>query len=88
MTRNWILHTKDGNKVITEAEAIQNAAEQEAAGIRPVFAWYDHRTGEHVTPPGWLVWSTYQDGAGVVYKRETDGKPVVVTGWQADFVAV
>ena len=34
--RNFVLHTKDGNKVITESEAIQNALDQEQQGIEPM----------------------------------------------------
>ena len=82
---NYILHLKGGNRLVTEAEAIQEAERQEKAGTVPHYAWRDYKTGEPITPPGWLVWSTYADGCGVVYRR-SDRKMVLVTGWQGDFV--
>ena len=84
--RSFIIHRHDGrNQLIKEAEAIQNAQEQERDGVKPMYSYLDPRTRERITPPGWLVWSTYADGAGVVYKRPEDGKYIVVTGWQAYF---
>ena len=65
----------------------RNAKEQERAGIRPAFAWMDPKTGEALTQPGWLVWSTL-DGCGVVYRRKKDGKYIINTGMQGDFVCV
>ena len=84
MKRSFILHLKNGNKVITEADAFREAEKQEKAGISPRYAWRDGKTGEPITPPGWLVWSTYADGVGIVYRRN-DGKMIIVTGWQGDF---
>lgn len=85
MERNYLIHTRDGNKVLTAAEIIANALEQEAAGIKPHLSYADPKTREPITPPGWLVWSTWDDGAGVVYRRE-DGKMIIVTGWQGEFL--
>ena len=82
--RNFLLHTKDGNKIITESDAIQNALDQERDRVKPHYSFYNHKTGEEITPAGWLVWSTWEDGCGVVYRRE-DGKMIVATGWQGDF---
>ena len=84
MKRSFILHLKKGNKVITEADAFREAEKQEKAGISPRYAWRDGKTGEPITPPGWLVWSTYADGVGIVYRR-TDGNMIIVAGWQGDF---
>lgn len=81
--RNYLIHTRDGNRILTEKEIIDNALKQEAAGVQPVYKWTDYKG--NFFPAGWLVWSTYQDGAGVVYRREADGKPVIITGWQAEF---
>ena len=53
--RNFILHTKDGNKVITESEAIQNALDQERQGIEPMYSFYDYKNKKPITPLGWLV---------------------------------
>lgn len=84
--RIFILHLKAGNKIVKESDAIAEAERQEKAGIMPRYAWRDYKTGEPITPLGWLVWSTYADGAGVVYRRKKDGKMVVTTGWQGDFM--
>ena len=85
--RNFVLHTKDGNKVITESEAIQNALDQERQGIEPMYSFYDYKNKEQITPPGWLVWSTHEDGCGLVYRR-SDGKMILVTGWQGEFAYI
>ena len=86
--RNYLLHTQNGNRIITESEAIENALEQEAAGIKPMYKVRDYKTGEAITPPGWLIWSTFADGAGVAHRRETDGKIIILTGWQGDFIFI
>lgn len=87
MERTYILHFKSGNKMITEAAAIREALAQEKNGVKPSYIWTDHKTGETVGRPGWLIWSTWEDGAGVVYRRD-DGKMITVTGWQSDFSIV
>ena len=87
MERSFILHLKNENKLITEAGAFREAERQEKAGISRRYAWRDGKTGEQITPPGWLVWSTYADGVGVVYRRP-DGKEIILTGWQGDFCII
>ena len=84
MARTFLLHLKSGNKIITEREAIDNALQQKKEGIQPHYSFYDYKAKEKITPAGWLVWSTSEDGCGVVYRR-SDGKMIVVTGWQGDF---
>ena len=84
---NYVLHTRDGVQLVTESQAINNALEQEKSGISPCYAFRDYKTGENLTPPGWLVWSTYADGCGVVYRRH-DGKMVCTTGMQGDFAVI
>lgn len=44
--RTYILHSKDENRLVTEAEAIQEAERQEKAGTVPRYAWRDYKTGE------------------------------------------
>lgn len=83
MERTYILHLKNGNKVISESDAINNALEQESSGICPHYAFYDYKKAKSITPKGWLVWST-MDGCGVVYRRH-DGKMIVCSGVQSDF---
>ena len=77
---------KKAGKTITatEKEIIENALEQERQGIKPHYAWFDYKTQEPITPPGWLVWSSIEYGCGVVYRRG-DGKMIITTGVQGDF---
>ncbi len=85
MERNFVIHSREkGTMILSETECIKNALEQEKAGVRPSYAWRDK---ESTLSPGWLVWSTWEDGAGVVVRR-SDGKMYVQTGWQGDFAVV
>ena len=82
--RLYLIGYKDGKaQLFSSDEIIENARQQELDGIEPLYSWYDYKTGETVTPPGWLVWSTMK-GCGVVYRRH-DGKMIIVTGVQGDF---
>ena len=85
--KTYILHLKNGVKIVTESDAILNAEEQEKNGIKPRYAFRDYKTGKNLTAPGWLVWSTYADGCGVVYRRH-DGKLILTTGTQGDFCII
>nr|DAU54726.1 MAG TPA: hypothetical protein [Caudoviricetes sp.] len=76
--KKYILHFASGNKIISEKEAIANAIEQKNSGVTPLYK----RSGSDAR--GWLVWSTFEDGAGVVFQRE-DGSAYVSTGLQGDF---
>ena len=76
--KKYILHFASGNKIISEKEAIANAIEQKISGVTPLYK----RSGSDAR--GWLVWSTFEDGAGVVFQRE-DGSAYVSTGLQGDF---
>lgn len=76
--KKYILHFASGNKIISEKEAIANAIEQKNNGVTPLYK----RSGSDAR--GWLVWSTFEDGAGVVFQRE-DGSAYVSTGLQGDF---
>ena len=87
MEERYILHTKNGVELVTESQAISNALEQEKSRVIPRYSFRDYKTGEKLTPPGWLVWSTFVDGCGVVYRR-SDGKMIVTTGFQWDFVLI
>ena len=73
---NYILHTKTGVELVKESQAVNNALEQEKSGISPRYAFR-----------GWLVWSTYADGCGVVYRRH-DWKMIFTTGMQGDFTVI
>ena len=85
MERSFFIRLNDGTtKIIRESEAIENALKQEAEGIEPHYSFFDYKTREAVTAPGWLIWSTLADGCGVVYRR-SDKKMIVTTGFQGDF---
>lgn len=85
MNRIYIIKRQNKPDLIATAEEIiNNALQQEAEGIEPHYSFYDYKKHETVTAPGWLVWSTF-DGCGVVYRRE-DGKMIICTGVQSDFV--
>ena len=81
MGNNYIIHLQTGNRIITEGEAITNAEEQKAKGIKPHYALFDG--DKKLSNPGWLIWSTWEDGVGVVVPRD-DGKFVLLTGWQSN----
>ena len=49
MGRVFILHPKNENKVITEADAFREADKQEKTGISPRYSWRDSKTGEPIT---------------------------------------
>lgn len=88
MINNILLHTKNGTVVYTYDEIIENALEQKRQGVAPsyAFAYRDSKGNTTSTSArGWLVWSTWEDGAGVVICRD-DGKMVLLRGWQSDFV--
>lgn len=76
--KKYILHFASGNKIISEKEAIANAIKQKNSGVTPLYK----RSGSDAR--GWLVWSTFEDGAGVVFQRE-DGSAYVSTGLRGDF---
>lgn len=78
------LHLKTGNKRITWEDAIKNAEDQKVQGVAAHYALFDNAKKKKLSNPGWLIWSTWQDGAWVVVPRD-DGKLVLLTGWQSDF---
>ena len=86
MRDNYLIHHKNGTtEVITSDEIIMNALEQENSGIEPHYSFVDYKTKEKITPAGWLVWSTWEDGACVCYRHPETDRFGIVTGWQADF---
>lgn len=87
MIDNILLHLKDGNRIFTREELINEAKRQEAEGIQPHYIFYGKNTADHITPPGWLVFSTWDDGCGVVHKHD-NGNYHIVTGWQGEFLYI
>ena len=76
----YLIHTRDGAKIFTHADLVNEARRQQAAGFKPM---YKHR---EMAKPGFLVFSTYEDGAGVVILHGDNGQ--LVRGWQGDFQVI
>lgn len=81
----FIIHKSKG--FLSDEEIIENALDQEAQGIKPHYVWMDCKKIEPITPAEWLVWSVWDGGCGVFYRRE-DGKMIIVQGWQGDFLYI
>jgi hypothetical protein len=81
MQNTYIIHTNSGTKIFSASQIIENAIEQQNAGITPR---YRHKMANENVPSGFLVWSTVS-GCGVVYFRH-DGKPIITMGVQGDFI--
>lgn len=81
---NILLHLKSGNKVFTKEELIQNALDQEKSGVKPSYALYNHGSKKVISPKGWLIYSTWEDGACIAVRKNKD-EIVLLHGWQADF---
>lgn len=75
-----LLHLRGGNKLFTAGELIENAKQQRAAGYEPTY-FYRH---DKSTPPGYLVISTWEDGAFVAVDYGGD-KWGIIHAWQGDF---
>ena len=88
MDRKILLHLKDGNKIYSESELIEEGKRQEKEGVKPMYCFWDYKHNEPITSAGWLVYSTYEDGCGVVYRIQGDGDYRLVTGWQGEFALV
>ena len=88
MTDNKLLHTKNGNIIITRQDMIENALEQKKQGIKPCYAFLDAKYKNPCLPAGWLVYSTWDDGCGVVYPLSSGDGFGIVTGWQCEFAIV
>ena len=86
----YTIHKADGSILhLTRDELIQNARDQKADGVKPSYSFWDYKRNEAITPPGWLVYSTYEDGAGVVYPIQGDADHMgFVRGWQGEFCMI
>lgn len=80
MGKTYLVHLKGGNKLFSAEEIINNAKQQKAAGYEPTY-FYRH---DKNTPPGYLVLSTWADGAYVAVDYGSD-KWGVIHAWQGDF---
>lgn len=78
----FMYDSKGNRKVFTHDEIVANAKEQEAKGIKPMYA-YNFGNGEY-SGKGFLVVSMYS-GCIVAIKVD-ENKYHVIHGWQGDFV--
>ena len=85
MDKIILLHLENENKIYKMSELIEEAKRQEKDGIKPHYSFFDYKKKENITPKGWLVFSTWADGCGVVYKMPETNSYKLVTGWQGDF---
>lgn len=77
----YVIHLASGEtRVFSAAELIQNAKDQQAAGVEPIYR-FNYGKGE-TSAAGYLVYSTYHDGCAIVI---LDGRERILTGWQGDF---
>lgn len=75
-------------KTFSKKEIIANVESQIKEGVKPHYKLA--RCGKvdgRDESVGWLVWSSMEDGCGVVCKM-TDGRYVMLVGNQGDFVYV
>lgn len=83
--RVHVIGEKNGKCItITVKEILDNALRQERIGISPHYVFWDYENQKAITTPGWMIWTSYNHGCGVVYRRK-DGKMVLLTGMQGDF---
>lgn len=72
-------------QVLTGEDLARNAREQRAAGIAPAYRFiYDFKRNEY-SRPGYLVYSTYHDGACIVILDATGNAMQIIRGWQGEF---
>ena len=73
---------------LAKNEIIANVESQIKEGVKPHYKLVRRGKAEDTGGlVGWLVWSTWEDGCGVVCKR-ADGKYVMLIGCQGDFTYV
>lgn len=72
--RVHVIGEKNGKCItITVKEILDNALRQERNGIAPHYVFWDYENNKAITTPGWMIWTSYNHGCGVVYRRK-DGK--------------
>ena len=76
----YLIHTQQGTKIFSHDDLVNEARRQQARGWKPS---YKHRDFRH---PGYLVFSTWEDGCAVVILAGNDG--MIVRGWQGDFQVI
>ena len=81
---NTVIHTKEnGIMILTETDILKNALQQKRQGIKPHYC-YNFGKGE-LSRPGFLVYSTFSDGAGVYVLNADETGGILIKGWKGEF---
>lgn len=85
MLSKYLIHLSDGTvKEYTREQIILNAKKQESLGFKPRYKLRSQNGVKSDFPAGWLIWSTWKDGCGVVYKKSDETYDILI-GRQGDF---
>ena len=82
-TENFVIHPREGLRIISYSEALNEAKRQKAENA--LTFRYNFGRGEY-SKPGYLIYSTYADGAGVFILSEDESGGYMLKGWQGDFI--
>ena len=81
MEDNYIIN----GKVYSASQVYENALHQRDQGVQPSYR-YNFGKGDY-SDPGYLVWSTWDNGAGVCIVNEKYSRGYcILTGWQGEFI--
>ena len=83
MSKNYIIRTKNGNKIVSYNEVVENVKNRIEAGEKPHYILNIPCTDKK---PGFLVWST-MGGCAVAFPNAAGGYNIV-EGWQGDFAYI
>lgn len=82
----YVIHPQGKPAQAYSAEDLtRNAQEQRSAGYMPRYRQIINAERREYSRPGYLVYSTFQDGAAVVVLDEAGNAAQVLTGPQGDF---
>lgn len=82
----YVIHPQGKPAQAYSAEDLaRNAQEQRSAGYMPRYRQIINAERREYSRPGYLVYSTYQDGAAVVVLDAAGNAAQILTGPQGDF---
>ena len=82
----YVIHPQGKPAQAYSAEDLaRNAQEQRAAGYMPRYRQIINAERREYSRPGYLVYSTYQDGTAAVILDEAGNAAGILTGPQGDF---
>lgn len=82
----YVIHPQGKPAQAYSAEDLtRNAREQRSAGYMPRYRQIINAERREYSRPGYLVYSTYQDGAAVVVLDAAGNAAQILTGPQGDF---